>query len=81
TENPAGTPVRSMKSLLLELLSYSIPIVMVGVSTPLYQLIDQLTMVNTLLSTGATVSEATSAYGFLTGNAHKIVLIPVSVAA
>lgn len=81
TENPSGTPVRSMKSLLLELLSYSIPIVMVGISTPLYQLIDQLTMVNTLLSGGATVSEATSAYGFLTGNAHKIVLIPVSVAA
>lgn len=81
TENPAGTPVRSMKSLLLELLSYSIPIVMVGLSTPLYQVIDQLTMVNTLLNAGESVSDATSAFGFLTGNAHKIVLIPVSVAA
>ncbi len=81
TENPAGTPVRSMKSLLLELLSYSIPIVMVGLSTPLYQFVDQLTMVNTLLNSGKTVSEATSAFGFLTGNAHKIVLIPVSIAA
>ncbi|QUE87584.1 putative polysaccharide biosynthesis protein [Exiguobacterium alkaliphilum] len=81
TENPEGTPVRSMKSLLLELLSYSIPIVMVGLSTPLYQFVDQLTMVNTLLNSGKTVSEATSAFGFLTGNAHKIVLIPVSIAA
>ncbi|MCT4795129.1 putative polysaccharide biosynthesis protein [Exiguobacterium alkaliphilum] len=81
TENPEETPVRSMKSLLLELLSYSIPIVMVGLSTPLYQFVDQLTMVNTLLNSGKTVSEATSAFGFLTGNAHKIVLIPVSIAA
>lgn len=81
TDNPDGTPVRSMKSLLLELLSYSIPIVMVGLSTPLYQFVDQLTMVNTLLNAGKTVSEATSAFGFLTGNAHKIVLIPVSIAA
>lgn len=81
SENPEGTPVRSMKSLLLELLSYSIPIVMVGLSTPLYQFVDQLTMVNTLLNSGKTVSEATSAFGFLTGNAHKIVLIPVSIAA
>ena len=81
TDNPAGTPVRSMKSLLLELLSYSIPIVMVGLSTPLYQFVDQLTMVNTLLNSGKSVAEATSAFGFLTGNAHKIVLIPVSIAA
>lgn len=76
-----GAPVRTLRSLFIEILGYSIPIVMVGLSTPLYQIIDQLTMVNALLARGESVADATSAFGFLTGNAHKIVLIPVSIAA
>ncbi len=53
---------------------------MVGLSTPLYQVIDQNTMNAALQSIGYTLEAAGNATAYLIADSHKIVLIPVSVA-
>ncbi|MCY1690287.1 oligosaccharide flippase family protein [Exiguobacterium sp. SL14] len=49
------SPDRPLTDLYKELLTYAIPIVMVGLSTPLYQVIDQNTMNAALQSIGYTL--------------------------
>ncbi|EZP60436.1 polysaccharide biosynthesis protein [Exiguobacterium sp. RIT341] len=74
------SPDRPLTDLYKELLTYAIPIVMVGLSTPLYQVIDQNTMNAALQSIGYTLEAAGNATAYLIADSHKIVLIPVSVA-
>lgn len=74
------SPDRPLAGLYKELLTYAIPIVMVGLSTPLYQVIDQNTMNAALQSIGYTLEAAGNATAYLIADSHKIVLIPVSVA-
>ncbi|AFS71221.1 polysaccharide biosynthesis protein [Exiguobacterium antarcticum] len=74
------SPDRPLSGLYKELLTYAIPIVMVGLSTPLYQVIDQNTMNAALQSIGYTLEAAGNATAYLIADSHKIVLIPVSVA-
>ncbi|WP_393964895.1 oligosaccharide flippase family protein [Exiguobacterium sp. S22-S28] len=74
------SPDRPLSELYKELLTYAIPIVMVGLSTPLYQVIDQNTMNAALQSIGYTLEAAGNATAYLIADSHKIVLIPVSVA-
>lgn len=74
------SPNRPLTDLYKELLTYAIPIVMVGLSTPLYQVIDQNTMNAALQSIGYTLEAAGNATAYLIADSHKIVLIPVSVA-
>lgn len=74
------SPERPLTDLYKELLTYAIPIVMVGLSTPLYQVIDQNTMNAALQSIGYTLEAAGNATAYLIADSHKIVLIPVSVA-
>ncbi|WP_214849456.1 polysaccharide biosynthesis protein [Exiguobacterium sp. s138] len=74
------SPNRPLSGLYKELLTYAIPIVMVGLSTPLYQVIDQNTMNAALQSIGYTLEAAGNATAYLIADSHKIVLIPVSVA-
>ncbi|WP_114570246.1 putative polysaccharide biosynthesis protein [Exiguobacterium flavidum] len=79
-EQTVVSPNRSLGSLFKELLAYAIPIVMVGLSTPLYQVIDQNTMNAALQEIGYTLKEAGAITAYLIADSHKIVLIPVSVA-
>ncbi|MGX8175850.1 putative polysaccharide biosynthesis protein [Exiguobacterium artemiae] len=74
------SPDRPLSELYKELLTYAIPIVMVGISTPLYQVIDQNTMNAALQSIGYTLEAAGNATAYLIADSHKIVLIPVAVA-
>lgn len=68
-----------MKSMMKELLFYAGPFVLVGLATPLYQLIDQFTYEKALVAIGegklfTTYFSAINLYG------HKLILIPVTLA-
>lgn len=70
----------SLKSMYKELITYAIPFVFVGISMPLYQLIDQFSFNRTLVSIGYSLKEAEVAFGALNTYSQKIVMIPVSFA-
>ncbi|MFF5994204.1 polysaccharide biosynthesis protein [Lysinibacillus sp. KU-BSD001] len=68
-----------LSDLYQEILKYSVPIVFVGLSNPLFQAVDMITFNRTMISIG--LAEVTDTYfsmlNFLT---HKIVIIPVMLA-
>ncbi|MFC7320263.1 putative polysaccharide biosynthesis protein [Halobacillus campisalis] len=68
----------SKKSMFKELISYAGPFVLVGIATPLYQLIDQFTFNKAMASAGLSeISGASlSAIHVLS---HKLVIIPVTL--
>lgn len=68
-----------MKELAIELLTYAGPFVLVGMATPLYQLIDQVTVERALLAIGQD-KVAGIALGVINFYAHKVVIIPVTLA-
>lgn len=70
----------SLFSMYKELLSYAIPFVIVGLAIPIYQQIDTLTMVKTLIQTGMTQAEAEAVFATVNQTTNKIIMIPVSLA-
>lgn len=68
-----------LSDLFKELLSYAGPFVLVGIATPIYQLIDQFTFNRAMAHIGlAEISEA--AFSAIVLYGHKLVIIPVTVA-
>jgi len=70
----------SLKDIYKETIKYAIPFVAVGLAIPLYQMVDQFTIVNTLKKMDYTLKEAESVFAIITQIAHKLVMIPVSLA-
>jgi O-antigen/teichoic acid export membrane protein len=70
----------SLAEIYKETIKYALPFVAVGLAIPLYQLVDQFTIVKTLKGMDFSQKEAESAYAIITQIAHKIVMIPVSLA-
>lgn len=78
-ENQSETYDLSIKDLIIELFSYAGPFVLVGLATPLYQLIDQFTFERAMVAGGfkdvwVVSLAAINFYG------HKLVIIPVTIA-
>lgn len=68
-----------MKDLYKELLAYAGPFILVGIATPLYQLIDQFTFNRTMDAIGlGNITE--TAYAAINLYGHKLVIIPVTLA-
>jgi len=70
----------SLMDIYKETIKYAIPFVAVGLAIPLYQLVDQFTIVNTLKDMDYSQKEAESVFAIITQIAHKLVMIPVSLA-
>ncbi len=67
------------RDMYQELLSYAGPFILVGVATPLYQLIDQITFNRTMRNIGLSdISESMLSVIIVYG--HKLVIIPVTLA-
>ncbi|WP_173915797.1 polysaccharide biosynthesis protein [Halobacillus sp. Marseille-Q1614] len=68
----------SKKDMFKELISYAGPFILVGIATPLYQLIDQFTFNKAMTAAGlSSISDASlSAIHVLS---HKLVIIPVTL--
>lgn len=68
----------SKKSMMKELLGYAGPFVLVGIATPLYQLIDQFTFNQAMSAAGLSEisNDSISAIHVLS---HKLVIIPVTL--
>ncbi|MET3682696.1 O-antigen/teichoic acid export membrane protein [Alkalibacillus flavidus] len=74
---PKETPAK--RDLYQELLSYAGPFILVGIATPLYQMIDQMTFNRAMANIGlADVSESLLSVIIVYG--HKLVIIPVTLA-
>lgn len=68
-----------MKDLFLELFSYAGPFVLVGLATPLYQLVDQFTFERAMTAINQRdIFEVT--YAAINFYGHKLVIIPVTIA-
>lgn len=70
----------SIIDIYKETIKYAIPFVAVGLAIPLYQMVDQFTIVKTLKDYGYTQEKAESVFAIITQIAHKLVMIPVSLA-
>ena len=78
TSNKSSKPL-PLKAMYKELIWYAIPLSIVGLAIPLFQLVDTMTINGALASIGmGEVSE--NFVGVLTQSAHKIVLIPMALA-
>lgn len=68
-----------LKDLLIELFSYAGPFVLVGIATPLYQLVDQFTFERAMTAIGQReLYEVT--FASINFYGHKLVIIPVTIA-
>lgn len=67
------------KELFIELFSYAGPFVIVGLATPLYQLVDQFTFERAMTSIGEGSSWAVP-YAAINFYGHKLIIIPVTIA-
>lgn len=68
-----------IQDLFKELFRYAGPFVLVGIATPLYQLVDQFTFNRTMATIGLEdISEI--AYASINFLGHKLVIIPVTIA-
>lgn len=74
-----GTVNISLKEIYKEILTYSIPFVIVGIANSLFQLIDILTFNRAMVSIGLG-KVAETALSVLNFQAHKLIMIPVSLA-
>ncbi|MGM8215669.1 putative polysaccharide biosynthesis protein [Bacillaceae bacterium W0354] len=73
------SPSLKKSAMYRELLAYAGPFVLVGIATPLYQIIDQATFNTAMVKIGlANISEQLLNVIIVTG--HKIVIIPVTLA-
>ncbi|MFG6148218.1 putative polysaccharide biosynthesis protein [Halobacillus sp. B23F22_1] len=68
----------SKKSMFKELISYAGPFVLVGIATPLYQLIDQFTF-NKAMATAGLGSISGASLSAIHVLSHKLVIIPVTL--
>lgn len=75
-----GTERLPYKKMYKELISYALPLSFVGLAIPLYQSIDMFTFNKALMGIGYDQAAAEEAFGALAQAAHKLILIPVSVA-
>src|SRR5690625_3545443 len=67
------------KDLFIEIFSYAGPFVLVGLATPLYQLVDQFTFQKAMVAIGEGVNW-TVPYSAINFYGHKLVIIPVTIA-
>ncbi|GLC88181.1 cell division protein [Lysinibacillus piscis] len=68
-----------MSNIYKEVITYSIPMVFVGVANPLFQLVDMLTFNGAMASIG--LAEVTDKYlSMINFTTHKVVIIPVMLA-
>lgn len=67
----------STRDIFKEMFSYAGPFIIVGLATSLYQLVDALTFERTMTAIG---NSETWAFGAITTYAHKIVIIPGTIA-
>ncbi|MDX8367465.1 polysaccharide biosynthesis protein [Cytobacillus sp. IB215665] len=77
--NSKGQAQVSLTDMYKELLLYAAPFVFVGIANPLFQAIDMFTF-NRAMGAIGKADVAESAFGILTFQTHKLVLIPVSLA-
>ncbi|GAA0484715.1 lipid II flippase MurJ [Salinibacillus aidingensis] len=68
------------KQMFKELISYAGPFVLVGLATPVYQLIDQLTFPRAMSAIGMGEDHVGLAYSVIVILGHKLVIIPVTLA-
>ena len=78
-EKDKGTEQVSLVDLYKEIILSAIPFVLVGVVNPLYQLVDQLTFSKAMSAAGKG-EEALELLGIFNFAAHKLVVIPLSLA-
>ncbi|RNA70413.1 putative polysaccharide biosynthesis protein [Alteribacter keqinensis] len=69
-----------LTNMYKELLRYALPISFVGLSIPMYQMIDLFTFNNALSSLGFEQGEIDKYFGAFVQAAHKLILIPVALA-
>lgn len=69
-----------LSDIYRELIAYAIPFVVVGLAIPLYQLVDQFTINDTLRGIGFEKVDAEAVYANITQLSHKLIMIPVSLA-
>lgn len=75
-----GTMDISLKEMYKEIIIYAAPFVFVGIANPLFQFIDQITFIKTMMSIGYDDTGAETAFAVITMQTHKLVIIPVSLA-
>ncbi|TYR77080.1 polysaccharide biosynthesis protein [Rossellomorea vietnamensis] len=78
-EEDKGTVDISLVEIYKEIIAYSIPFIFVGIANPLFQLVDQVTF-NRAMGAIGNADVADTAFGVLNFAAHKLVIIPVSLA-
>ncbi|GEN51743.1 putative polysaccharide biosynthesis protein [Halobacillus faecis] len=66
----------SNKDMFKELFAYAGPFILVGIATPLYQLVDQFTLEKAIKASGLEYNNAFSIINFLS---HKLIMIPVTL--
>lgn len=71
--------VISKKELVIELFSYSIPFILVGIATPLYQFVDLFTF-NRAMEVVGLGDIAELSFAAINFNGNKIIIIPVMIA-
>lgn len=64
------------KEMFKELFAYAGPFILVGIATPLYQLVDQFTLEKAIKASGLEYNNAFSIINFLS---HKLIMIPVTL--
>ncbi|WNF36115.1 polysaccharide biosynthesis protein [Bacillaceae bacterium IKA-2] len=69
-----------LSSMYKELVSYALPLSFVGLAIPLFQTIDLMTFNKALMAVGYDQQGAEEAFGAFAQAAHKLILIPVSIA-
>lgn len=78
-KSKTAAPTLTTKEMYRELLAYAGPFILVGIATPLYQLIDQMTFNRAMANIGLEeISEDLLSVILVYG--HKIVIIPVTIA-
>ncbi|WP_416151557.1 putative polysaccharide biosynthesis protein [Salipaludibacillus sp. HK11] len=70
----------SLPKIYKELFAYALPISFVGLSIPLYQMIDLMTFNEALRNTGLSSDVVEIYYAAFTQTSHKLILIPVAIA-
>ncbi|RXI98646.1 polysaccharide biosynthesis protein [Anaerobacillus alkaliphilus] len=69
-----------LTSIYKELITYALPLSFVGLAIPLYQMIDLMTFNKALYGIGYDQVAVDKAFGAFSQAAHKLILIPVSIA-
>lgn len=70
----------STKHMIIELFQYAGPFVLVGIATPLYQLVDTFTFNRAMFSIDMTKEITDTAFSAINLYGHKLIIIPVTIA-